>query len=398
MSQEVGASAEAEPELDQDVQELSPAEQRRRRRLRRSLWTWLIVVVLLISAGGTALNWFMVDRDPEEPVEDWLDAMVDGRSRQALALFGDSRGGTGAESMPNAAYRQAEGRISSWEIVDVQRDGDRAQVTASVRWPDGQVPEGAEHGEEHTWSVHQVRRTGPLNDSWEMDGVDASTLTVAAPGIRALSINGERIGLDSEDRTVADGAGGKWQWEALPGRFAVDLPEGDDYVLAEPIDPAEVLLGDPQPQEVVVELEPSPQLWAEVDQEIVRSVESCMDSTSVSPDACPASRRWAEGGVPRADAADNAEIEVPESGLKAPKAGAEISEVEWELVSRPPLWMVAEEDSDSQLDWVADETAQAEARLSYLEDGKRVEEIVSFPVHVDVTSDGRDAEIDVALR
>ena len=62
MSQEVGASAEAEPELDQDVQELGPAEQRRRRRLRRSLWTWLIVVVLLISAGGTALNWFMVDR------------------------------------------------------------------------------------------------------------------------------------------------------------------------------------------------------------------------------------------------------------------------------------------------------------------------------------------------
>ena len=102
--------------------------------------------------------------------------------------------------------------------------------------------------------------------------------------------------------------------------------------------------------------------------------------------------------MPRADAADNAEIEVPESGLKAPKAGAEISEVEWELVSRPPLWLVAEEDSDSQLDWVADETVQAEARLSYLEDGKRVEEIVSFPVHVDVTSDGRDAEIDVALR
>ena len=398
MSPEVGASAEAEPELDEDSQQLEPAEQQRRRRLRRSLWTWLIVVVVLISAGGTALNWFMVDRDPEEPVEDWLDAMVDGRSRQALALFGDSRGGTGAESMPNAAYRQAEGRIDSWEIVDVQRDGDRARVTASVHWPDGQVPEGAEQGEEYTWSVHQVRRTGPLNDSWELDGVDASTLTVGAPGIRDISINGERIGLDPEDRTVADGGGGQWQWEALPGRFAVDLPRGDDYVLAEPIDPAEVLLGDPQPQEVSVQLEPSPQLWSEVDQEIARSLEVCMGSSSVSPEGCPVSGRWAEGGVPRADAADNAEIEVPEAGLKAPGSGAEITEVEWELISRPPLWLIPDEGSDSQLDWVADEQVDAQARLSYLEDDKRVEEIVTFPVHVDVTSDGRDAQTEIALR
>lgn len=396
MNLPAGASAETRPELASP--KLSPDERRRRLRLRRSLWTWLIVVVLLISAGGTALNWFIVDRDPEEPVEDWLDAMVDGRSRQALALFGDFRGGTGAESMPNAAYRQAEGRIDAWKIVEVQRDGDRAQVTASVHWPDGQVPEGAEQGEEFTWSVHRLRRTGPLNDSWELDSVDASTLTVAAPGIRDIAINGERIGLDPQDRTVADGAGGQWQWEALPGRFVVDLPQGDHYVLAESIPPVEVLLGDPQPQEVVVELEPSPQLWAEADQEIARSLEDCMGSSSVSPQGCPVSRRWAEGGVPRADASDDAEIETPEAGLQAPEPGAEITEVEWELVSRPPLWLIPDETTDSALDWVADEQAEAEARLSYREDGRQVEEIVRFPVHVDVTSDGRDARMEIALR
>ena len=123
-----------------------------------------------------------------------------------------------------------------------------------------------------------------------------------------------------------------------------------------------------------------------------------MGSSSVSPEGCPVSGRWAEGGVPRADAADNAEIEVPEAGLKAPESGAEITEVEWELISRPPLWLIPDEGSDSQLDWVADEQADAQARLSYLEDGKRIEEIVTFPVHVDVTSDGRDAQTEMALR
>lgn len=376
----------------------TPADLLRTRRLHRSLWVWLVVVVVLVTAGGTALNWATVDRDPEEPVEDWLQAMVDGRSRQALALFGDPTGRTGAKSMPNAAYRHAGGRIESWEIVDVRSDGDRAQVTASVRWPEGQLPEGAAQGEEHTWSVHRVKRTGPLNDSWELDRIEAGTLTVAAPGIRDITVNGESMELDPTDRSVADGGGGEWVWEAMPGRFAVDLPEGDDYILAEPIEPAEVMLGDPQPQRAVVRLEPSPALWAEVDDDISRRVSSCMAASSVSPEGCPVSRRWAEGGVPRADAAEEAEIEVPEDGLEDPETGTEVSEVEWELIDRPALWLVPDDSTDSPLDWVASDHSEARARLSYLEDGRRVEEIVSFGVAADVSSDGRDAEIDVMLR
>lgn len=375
----------------------SLSDRLRARRLHRSLLTWLIVVVVVVTAGGTALNWATVDRDPEDPVEGWLDAMVDGRSRQGLALFTAPTGDTGAEAMPNSAYRQAGRRIDSWEIVDVQRDGDTAQVTASVHWPDGELPEGAQQGEEHTWTVHRSPRTGPLNDRWELDRADATTLTVEAPGIRDIALNGERMALDPDERVVAEGAGGEWVWEAMPGRFTVDLPEGDDYVLAEPVEPAVVRLGDPRPQRVAVSIEPSPQLWSQTDGEIVQHIEECMRATSVSPDGCPASRRWAEGGVPRADAGDEAEIETPEDGLGDPEAGTSISEVEWELVSRPALWLVPDEDTDSPLDWAANEHGTAQARLSYLEGDQRVEELVSFPVHVGVRSDGRDAQIDVAL-
>lgn len=391
-----GASAE-EPAAPGRAGRRLPSlrDQSRARRLHRSQWFWLVVVVVIVTAGGTLANWLLVDRDPEEPVEGWLQAMVDGRSRQGLALF-DAAGETGAALMPNAAYRGAEQRISEWEIVDVEQDGGTARVTASVRWPEGQVPEGAAQGEEHTWSVHRVTRTGLLNDSWDLDDPDASTLTVEAPGVAAISLNGETLSLDPQDRTAAAGSGGAWSWEAMPGEFAVDLPQGGDYVLAEAVEPALVRLGDPQPQQVRIAVEPSPTLWDEVDRQIEHAIGQCLSSGSVSPEDCPASQRWAEGGVPRVDAEDDAEIEEPSGDLPDPEAGTEITDVEWELLRRPALWLVPSE--EGALHWQASDHQEAQARLSYREDGRQVRELVTFPVHAEVASDGEDAEVGIDLR
>lgn len=369
----------------------------RTRRVYRSGLIWLVVVVVVISIGGTLINWYTVDRDPQDPVEDWLDSMVDGRSRQALALFSDPTGATGARAMPNAAYRQAAGRISHWEIVGVERDGGTARVTAQVWWPEGEAPEGAAQGERHTWGVHRVGRTGPVNDTWHMDDPEAAVLTVQAPGLARISINGEDLGLEPTDRSAAVGDGGAWRWEAMPGRFRVDLPQESHY--RSPQGPAEALvrLGDAQDQEVSLEITPSARLWQLVDEQIAQGIETCMASTSISPADCPSSGRWAEGGVPRAGAEDEAEIAVPAAGLDDARPGAEIADVAWELVSRPALWLVPQQDTPSALDWVASDHQQAQARLSYTEDGRRVEEIVRFPVRVAVTSDGEEAAIEVDL-
>lgn len=369
----------------------------RTRRLHRSALTWLIVVVVVVTIGGTLINWFTVDRDPQDPVEDWLDSMVDGRSRQALALFTGSPGDTGADAMPNAAYRQATGRISDWQIVGVERDGDTARVTARVWWPEEEVPEGATQGEEHTWDVHRVGRTGPVNDFWDMDEPDAAILTVQAPGLAQISINGHDMSLDPTDRVVAAGDGGAWRWEAMPGRFRVDLPQDSHYRLQQGPASALVRLGDTQDQEVRLEITPSAQLWQQVDERIAQTVESCMSSSSLSPAGCPVSGRWAEGGVPRVGADEEAEIVVPADGLGEPEAGAEVADVAWELESRPALWLVPDQDTQSALDWTSSDHRQARARLSYTEDGRRVEEIVGFPIRTAVTSDGRTAEIEVDL-
>lgn len=376
-------------------------DKERTRKLRRSLWAWLAVVVVVVTVIGVVVNWTLVDRNPEDPVENWLDSMVDGRSRQGLATFSTGFGYSGADALPNRAYRAAQGRIERWEVTDVAVNGNTAEISAKVWWAEGQVPEGSTQGEEHTWKVAKEHRTGPFNDAWVMQDHEAATLSVRAPGVAEIAINGETERLNPRDRAAADGTGGVWDWEAMPGRFTVDLPEDSDYVLSDPVQPVTVDLNDPGPHEVSVAVEPSPNLWEEVDGQIRAEIEECMGSNSVAPEGCPSSKRWAEGNVPDAQAPESP-MATPSGGgkptpLEAPKRGADIKDVEWELVSRPALWLVPDEDSDSPLDWKASEHRAAEAKLTYYEDGRRVEELIDFPVHVDVTSDGKAAETTVSL-
>ncbi|MDO5618962.1 hypothetical protein [Kocuria sp.] len=374
----------------------------RTKRVRRSLWTWLIVVVITVTGIGVVVNWTLVERNPQDPVESWLQSMVDGRSRQGLATFSTGLGYDGASALPNRAYRAAGGRIDRWEITDVETNGTTGRVSAKVWWVDGEVPEGHSQGEEHTWNVVKEHRTGPFNDSWELENHESATLSVASPGLANITINGVSQRLSARDRATADGSGGLWTWEAMPGQFVVDLPENGDYVLRTPLDPVTVGLEDASDHRVTVEVEPSPNLWAEVDQAIAQKVDECMSATSVAPSGCPASQRWADGNVPNAQAPESP-MATPTSAtasptaLQAPTRGSSITAVEWELMSRPALWLIPDEDTGSQLDWKASEHTSAQARLTYVEDGRRVEETISFPVHVNVTSDGASADIEVRL-
>ncbi|KAA9394803.1 hypothetical protein FCK90_04515 [Kocuria coralli] len=378
-------------------------DRERARKLRRSLWLWLIVVVVVVTAVGTVVNLMTVDRDPQDPVENWLQSMVDGRSRQGLATF--STGGSGymgSSALPNRAYRAAEGRIDRFEITGVQAAGTTAEITARVWWADGEIPEGGVQGEEHTWTAVKERRTGPFNDHWVLSKHQPDVLSVRAPAVSSIAINGVNQRLKPRDRAVADGNGGVWSWEAMPGRFTVDLPEGSHYVLAQPVEPVVVGLEDPAVHEVAIELEPSPALWEEVDDAIRDEVDDCMSKTSVAPEGCPSSQRWAEGEVPMAEVPSGAMV-TPSAATAtptpagSPTRGASIEDVEWELVSRPSLWLIPDDDTASRLDWKASEHNTAQARLTYLEDGRRIEELIDFPVHVDVTSDGNSADIEVRL-
>lgn len=364
-------------------QVLTPAESR---DLRRSLLGWLVVVVVLVTVVTTAFNWVFVERDPQDPVDAWLGGIEDGRSRQLLAGAEAVVADPTLSVLPNRVYRAAAGRIDGHEILGVDVQGGHAEIAVRVRW-DGPGPDGARE-EDHVYGVHRVERSGPFNDRWELDSPDTAQLSVHLPAVLdELSVNGQRIRLDADESVPhEDGPGAAWRFQALPGTYVIGLPDDSYYEPARPLAPRTLALRDPEPVSAELPIAPSPRMWRETDRLIEERIEQCMDSDELAPEECPASTRHApEPGRPSASAG------APATGSAAPR----IERVQWRLVSRPALVLVPS--PGEPLHWRALPYRQAEARVSYLEDGRRVAELVQFPVRATVHSTGQSAEISVAL-
>lgn len=362
------------------------------RDLRRTLVHWLVVVVVLVSVVSSVLNWVLVDRAPEDPVDAWLGGIADGRSRQLLSRAEAVREDPRLDVVPNRVYRGADGRISGHEILDVRRSGGRAEVRARVWW-DAPREGGPRHEEVHTYRVHLVERTGPFNDLWELDSQDAAQLAIHLPALLdELSVNGESIRPDADSR-VPDprGPGGIWSFEALPGEYAVGLPGNSYYAVARSLPPVTLPFRDPGPVPVELRIEPSPRMWQETDERIEKWLEDCMEAEELFPEGCPSSRRHA---LPE-DTPGPSE-QSPAVSRSAGEPEPEITDVQWRLVSRPALVLVpAPED---RLLWRADTYRPAEARLSYREEGQPVTERIEFPVPATVRSTGQSARIEVGPR
>lgn len=349
------------------------------RRLRRTLLRWLVVVVALVTVVSSAVNWVVVEREPQDPVDAWLTGIEEGRSRQLLSRDEAVRHDPTLDVFPNRVYRHAAGRVSGHEILGVRQDGERAEVRARVRW------DGRE--EEHTYRVHRVERTGPFNDRWELDERDAAPLSVHLPAaVDELSVNGQSVPLRGDDRVPdPQGPGGAWRFEALPGEYAVGLPGNSYYAVAEPLAPRTVAFRAPRPLSVTVRLTPSPRMWQETEERIRAWLQACMAAAEPAPEGCPASRRYTAAGEPLAP--------DPAVSLPPGRAGAEITDVQWRLVSRPALVLVPDE--GDPLRWHADPYRPAVAELSYREDGEQVVERIDFHVRATVRSAGSSAEITV---
>lgn len=354
--------------------------------LRRALLFWLAVVVVLVTGLSSAFNWFFVDRAPQDPVQTWLGGLEDGSSRQLLSRAEAVVAEPTLNIFANRIYRNAAGRISGHEVLGVDVRGDRATVRARVWWDDPDSGERVRQ-EVHTYGVHQVERSGPFNDQWELDSPDAAPVSIRLPApLDELSVNGESIRPDPDERVPAlSGPGGAWRFEALPGDYAIGLPGDSYYRVPEPLPPVTLALRDPRPVTVDLGIEPSPRMWQETDDRIEQWLRGCMAAEELAPEGCPGSRRHA----PAEDSPD------PGAGVPGSAGGtdAEVTDVRWQLVSRPALVLAGS--PEDPLRWVADPYRPAVARLSYRENGMPVTERVEFPVLATVRSTGQSAQISV---
>ena len=131
--------------------------------------------------------------------------------------------------------------------------------------------------------------------------------------------------------------------------------------------------------------EASPRMWEEVEREVQNTLSTCGSVVRFDAATCPVPRK-----------AERA----PSSGGGAPTGTSGladgVSNVRWQLTSRPALLL--EPDARDPLTFHAVPFRQAQARVTWLQNGRQMEEMVSFEIEVTARTTGEHLDTDVRLR
>lgn len=353
------------------------------RSLRRPLLLVLVLVVVVVVAWTTLINFLTVSRDPQDPVDDYLDHLEGGSARQVLAPLSSVRKDPAIQLLPNAVYRNAADRPAGHEFVGVAVHGTTADVTVDVRMGDGQV-------HRLTYTVHKRPAWGPLNDTWQLPERDNALVRVRLPAVLdSLAVNGQPVRPDDAALRADDTPARTWQFEGLPGVYEIGLPEHSYYRAGNDAS-NRIDIRDPQPIAIDLQIAPSPRMWESVDQEIGRVLEHCSSGPLVDAERCPVPGGLGQGGAAPGSGASSSSAARPADGPRV------ITDAEWELESRPPL--VLQPDAQDPLLYHAQRYRPAVAKVTYRAGGRTVTERVRFGIEVSVRSSGDHVQTQVQLR
>ncbi|PZP31111.1 MAG: hypothetical protein DI613_09595 [Kocuria rhizophila] len=348
------------------------------RSLRKPLLLILAGVVIVVLLWSTVINFFLVSRDPQSPVEAYLGQLERGSARQVLAPLSIATSDPTVQILPNSVYRNSHDRPVGHEVVSVSEHGTQADVEVDVRMGDGQT-------HRVTYTVDQLVSTGFLNDTWQLNDVDDVMVAVKLPAaVDALSVNGQTVRPDAAALRAADDTAARtWQFEGLPGSYNVAMPD-DSYLVASKHAVGGINISDPQALALELNFGPSPRMWETVDREIGVVLGDCESGRRLDLEECPAPSSWAKG------AASGSETAQPDA---LPDG---VTDVKWELETRPAL-VLQPEDNDP-LTFHAQRYRPAVAKVTFREDGRTKTERVEFGLDVTTRSTGNNITTDVQLR
>lgn len=353
------------------------------RALRVPLVVVLVLVVGIVTVWTSAANWFLVARDPESPVDTYLSYLEGGSSRQVLAPLLSMEDAGLTQVLTNPAYRAAGNRPQRHEFVGTRVTGDTAVVSVDVELGDGSVVR-------RDYTVHLVTAWGPFNDAWQLREREHAPVTVRLPAVvDALAVNGQKVRpQETALATVPGAAPGDpartWRFEGLPGQYDVALPQ-DSYLLAGEHAVTEISLADPRPAGAGMTYEASPRMWEEVEREVQNTLSACGSVVRFDAAVCPVPRK-----------AEQASSSGGEASTGTGGLADGVSNVRWHLASRPALLL--QPDERDPLTFHAVPFRQAQARVTWLQNGRQMEDTVSFEIEVTARTTGEHLDTDVRLR
>jgi hypothetical protein len=204
------------------------SEGRARMPARRRRW-WLIGGIAALLVLVLVLPSVLVgQRSPETEARSFLQAILDADTDAVREHMAPPEDGALDVALTDQVLLAATDRVDRYTIEETVVDGDRAEVTATLRL--------GERTEKATLHLRR-QRTGLLHRPvWELDPVVLPVLRAALP-VSASSVLVNGIEVELPDEVVGRQAFGLVELHlvALPGVYQLSAPEGGEAVTASPV-------------------------------------------------------------------------------------------------------------------------------------------------------------------
>lgn len=205
-------------------------------------WLWgiitVVILAVLVVGGIFGIRWANSAKyGPENEVEDYLQALVDGKASDALDIMEPNVVNDQQALLADDVYAAAENRPTDFDVTDIDVDGDDAVVEVEV------TQNGKTYEQE--FELEKSGKHYVVFDEWEMaSGPEHSITMLSGPSemqvnevdveLPALSMSedipsaDEASSLDGEEATDEDLADS--EYPVLPGEYVFTAPEGSKYV------------------------------------------------------------------------------------------------------------------------------------------------------------------------
>jgi hypothetical protein len=274
---------------------------------RAKRW-WFVGLIAALALGlvvaGSAVAYSLVAKNvygPDKQARTYLDAVVDGRAEDAMAVFAPNVKKDARVLLTDQVYSEAEKRPTSYSITDTEVSDETATVTYSL------TMDGKTYKDQVMYLERHGKQAVVFSD-WEVVDAPMQSVTIAS-GPTKLKVNGADVELkglqmgelgesDSSDdyEDYGDEPTEGMSLPVLPGEYTFAAPEASKYVTY-----GDDVTLDVQPgQEQVTEGFAPRYTQAVIDDataQVKKKVDSCVGSTAEYPKGCELSGWvWDEKG------------------------------------------------------------------------------------------------------
>lgn len=255
----------------------APERQLSAKGRKRLLVSAAVTALAVVLAVGSAIAVNAVKPGPDQPVQDYAQALMDGDARKALEILDPDVPNEERTLLTNEVLGAAENRIDGYSVISSRISGESAQVRAELR-------QGGRRYEQ-TFTLTK-NRPELLDDHWKLQAFPLQNVTVFADApVPAVSVNGVTVPASQNGATGLDT---NISLPAFPGSYSVGLPDSEKYLSAD--DEQVVISGGslPQaPETARLTVKASEALVQETSRQVAAALAACEKSTDIEPEGCP---------------------------------------------------------------------------------------------------------------